>query len=257
MVELDKKSFEQKDVEFLDSPNEQRRPKTPEQLISLQKQKSSILPALLNCSGVVQDACNAIVDDSFNRCFQMKDQRPWNFNFYLYPLWVVGFVIRHCILLPLRFTWLVLSLVLFFLLFFIVHYTLPEKRAQVVKRKLLEYLAAAFVMSWTGVIKYHGPKPTRRGGCVYVSNHTSMIDYHVVAQVSLFACIMQKHPGWVGFIQNTALKAVDCITFNRTDIKDKQAVSRRLKEHVRDPTKLPLLIFPRRHVREQRALRHV
>lgn len=131
--ELDKKSFEQKDVEFLDSPNEQRRPKTPEQLISLQKQKSSILPALLNCSGVVQDACNAIVDDSFNRCFQMKDQRPWNFNFYLYPLWVVGFIIRHCILLPLRFTWLVLSLVLFFLLFFIVHYTLPEKRAQVVK----------------------------------------------------------------------------------------------------------------------------
>ena len=249
--ELDKKSFEQKDLAVNEpdgvslageiDPNGR---KTPEQLTSLQKQKSSILPSILNCSGVVQDACNAIVDDSFNRCFQMKDQRPWNFNFYLYPIWVVGFVIRHCVLLPLRFTWLVLSLVMFFLLFFIVHYTMPEKKAQVVKRKLLEYLAAAFVMSWTGVIKYHGPKPTRRGGCVYVSNHTSMIDYHVVAQVSLFACIMQKHPGWVGFIQNTALKAVDCITFNRTDIKDKQAVSRRLKEHVRDPTKLPLLIFP-------------
>ena len=245
--ELDKKSFEQQNdlnVDELDGGAPNERTKAPEQLYSLQKQKSLILPSLLNCSGVVQDACNAIVDDSFNRCFQMKDQRPWNFNFYLYPIWVIGFVVRHFVLLPLRFTWLVLSLILFFLLFFIVHYTLPEKKAQVVKRKLLEYLAAAFVMSWTGVIKYHGPKPTRRGGCVYVSNHTSMIDYHVVAQVSLFACIMQKHPGWVGFIQNTALKAVDCITFNRTDIKDKQAVSRRLKEHVRDPTKLPLLIFP-------------
>ena len=192
--ELDKKSFEQKDL-AVNEPDgvslageiDPKGRKTPEQLTSLQKQKSSILPSILNCSGVVQDACNAIVDDSFNRCFQMKDQRPWNFNFYLYPIWVVGFVIRHCVLLPLRFTWLVLSLVMFFLLFFIVHYTMPEKKAQVVKRKLLEYLAAAFVMSWTGVIKYHGPKPTRRGGCVYVSNHTSMIDYHVVAQVSLFA----------------------------------------------------------------------
>jgi len=248
---LDEKSFEMEEELF------QVQQQLPKALTAAQQRqqfssspqrsrekKQLILPALLNCSGVVQDACNAIVDDSFNRCFQMKDQQPWNFNFYLYPLWVIGFIVRHFVLLPLRFTWLVLTLALFFLLFFIVHNVLPEKKAQIVKRKLLEYLAAAFVMSWTGVIKYHGPKPIRRGGVVYVSNHTSMIDYHVVAQVSLFACIMQKHPGWVGFIQNTALKAVDCITFNRTDIKDKQAVSRRLKEHVRDPTKLPLLIFP-------------
>ena len=68
--ELDKKSFEQKDLAVNEpdgvslageiDPNGR---KTPEQLTSLQKQKSSILPSILNCSGVVQDACNAIVDD--------------------------------------------------------------------------------------------------------------------------------------------------------------------------------------------------
>ena len=42
------------------------------------------------------------------------------------------------------------------------------------ERKLVHLYAAAYVVSWTGVIKYHGPKPTQRAGHVYVANHTSM-----------------------------------------------------------------------------------
>ena len=33
---------------------------------------------------------------------------------------------------------------------------------------------------------------------VYVANHTSMIDFIVLEQMTAFAVIMQKHPGWVG-----------------------------------------------------------
>lgn len=33
---------------------------------------------------------------------------------------------------------------------------------------------------------------------VFVANHTSMIDFIVLEQMTAFAVIMQKHPGWVG-----------------------------------------------------------
>lgn len=31
-----------------------------------------------------------------------------------------------------------------------------------------------------------------------MANHTSMIDFVILEQITAFAVIMQKHPGWVG-----------------------------------------------------------
>ena len=33
---------------------------------------------------------------------------------------------------------------------------------------------------------------------VFVANHTSMIDFIILEQMTAFAVIMQKHDGWVG-----------------------------------------------------------
>lgn len=33
---------------------------------------------------------------------------------------------------------------------------------------------------------------------IFVANHTSMIDFIILEQMTAFAVIMQKHPGWVG-----------------------------------------------------------
>ena len=204
-----------------------------------------VLPRLLDCSGVLQDACAAIVDDSFNRCFQEAAEEPWNFNFYLFPLWWCGWVIRHFVLFPLRLAFILSASAAFTIAFFFSHYCTPRRWGW--ERKCVELYAAAFVVSWTGVIRYHGPRPSRgghMGGMVYVSNHTSMIDYLVLTQVSPFAVIQQKHKGWVGLLQRTAMNAIDCIEFNRTDIKDRHTVTERLKQHVADKSRLPLLIFP-------------
>ena len=41
----------------------------------------------------------------------------------------------------------------------------------------------------------------QRSSCtfqVFVANHTSMIDFVILEQMTAFAVIMQKHPGWVG-----------------------------------------------------------
>ena len=57
---------------------------------------------LLNISPFMTDAAAAMVDDSFMRCFQQHPPDPWNWNVYLFPTWVLGCVVRYCILYPLR-----------------------------------------------------------------------------------------------------------------------------------------------------------
>ncbi|KAF9588756.1 hypothetical protein IFM89_015483 [Coptis chinensis] len=96
-------------------------------------------------------------------------------------------------------------------------------------RYLVELICSFFVASWTGVVKYHGPRPSIRPKQVFVANHTSMIDFIVLEQMTAFAVIMQKHPGWVGKTYNA---------------KDREIVARKLREHVQGADNNPLLIFP-------------
>jgi hypothetical protein len=43
----------------------------------------------------VQDAASAIIDDTFNKCFSDRNEVPWNWNFYLFPLWCGGVALRY------------------------------------------------------------------------------------------------------------------------------------------------------------------
>ena len=205
---------------------------------------SAILPRLLDASGVLQDAASAIIDDTFNRCFAFTDRPPWNWNFYLFPLWCMGVVLRYGVLFPVRLVFIVTATLAFLACFTVVHATVPGKLRSRLERGLVHLYAACYVISWTGVIRHHGPKPTRRPGHVYVANHTSIIDYIILTSVSPFSSIAQQNKGWVGLIQNTAMDAIDCIRFNRTESKDREMVQRRLREHVASDDRLPLLIFP-------------
>lgn len=53
------------------------------------------------------------------------------------------------------------------------------------------------------MIRYHGARPSVRANQVFVANHTSMIDFIILEQTTPFAVIMQKHGGWVGWMQST------------------------------------------------------
>ena len=101
-----------------------------------------------------------------------------------------------------------------------------------------------FVASWTGVIRFHGPRPTPGPGRVWVANHTSMIDYIILSSYSAFAVIMQLHGGWVGFLQTKVLDSLGCLWFNRTEVKDRHLVAQRMRQHVHARDATPLLIFP-------------
>ncbi|KAL0383861.1 UNVERIFIED_CONTAM: Glycerol-3-phosphate acyltransferase 9 [Sesamum radiatum] len=71
-----------------------------------------------------------------------------------------------------------------------------------------------------------------------------MIDFIILEQMTAFAVIMQKHPGWVGLLQSTILESLGCIWFNRSESKDREIVARKLREHVNGADNNPLLIFP-------------
>jgi glycerol-3-phosphate O-acyltransferase 3/4 len=201
---------------------------------------------VLDISSPLNDAAAALVDDSFLRCFKTAVEDPWNWNLYLFPLWALGVAVRNLVLFPLRLLILLLGGAFFALGFAVVGLVLqcqPERRKQA-ERWLIQFLCQVFIISWTGVIKYHGPRPVPAPGRVWVANHTSMIDYAVLCAYSPFAAIMQLHPGWVGVLQRRYLNALGCLWFNRTQAKDRTLVAQRMKDHVHNPGSTPLLIFP-------------
>ncbi|KAI0504973.1 hypothetical protein KFK09_015930 [Dendrobium nobile] len=204
------------------------------------------LKDLLDIAPTLTEAAGAIVDDSFTRCFKSNPPEPWNWNVYLFPLWCMGVVFRYGILFPLRVAILAVGWVIFFAAFLPVHFLASghSKWRRYIERALVEMICGFFVTSWTGVVKYHGPRPSMRPHQVFVANHTSMIDFIILEQMSAFAVIMQKHPGWVGFIQTHILESVGCIWFNRTEAKDREIVARKLRQHVQGADTNPLLIFP-------------
>ncbi|XP_038888699.1 glycerol-3-phosphate acyltransferase 9 [Benincasa hispida] len=201
---------------------------------------------LLDISPTLTEAAGAIVDDSFTRCFKSNPPEPWNWNIYLFPLWCCGVVIRYLVLFPARVLILTIGWIIFLSTFIPVNLLLkgqPKLRAKL-ERFLVELICSFFVASWTGVVKYHGPRPSIRPKQVFVANHTSMIDFIVLEQMTAFAVIMQKHPGWVGLLQSTILESIGCIWFNRTELKDREIVAKKLNDHVLGADNNPLLIFP-------------
>eukprot|EP01024_Parvocaulis_polyphysoides_P073707 TRINITY_DN9500_c2_g1_i3.p2 TRINITY_DN9500_c2_g1~~TRINITY_DN9500_c2_g1_i3.p2 ORF type:complete len:263 (-),score=17.65 TRINITY_DN9500_c2_g1_i3:159-947(-) len=118
------------------------------------------------------------------------------------------------------------------------------KQKTKMERAMVRILCGVFVASWTGVIKYHGPIPSPKANCVWVANHTSMIDYVVLSARCPFAAIMQLHSGWIAFMQTKVLASLGCIWFKRTEMKDRSVVFDRMKAHVSNPNSTPLLVFP-------------
>lgn len=63
---------------------------------------------------------------------------------------------------------------------------------------ILKFYCSVFIASWSGVIKYHGARPTKRTNQVFVANHTTVYDIVVLSQIFSFSIVGQKHPGIMG-----------------------------------------------------------
>src|SRR5882757_6444504 len=69
-------------------------------------------------------------------------------------------------------------------------------------------------------------------------------DVAILACDNCYALVGQRQGGFLGVLQRALARATSHIWFERFEIRDRELVTRRLREHVEDPNKLPILIFP-------------
>ncbi|XP_013174438.1 PREDICTED: glycerol-3-phosphate acyltransferase 4 isoform X1 [Papilio xuthus] len=94
------------------------------------------------------------------------------------------------------------------------------------------------------VITYHDGDINRPKNGICVANHTSPIDVLVLMCDNCYSLIGQRHDGFLGLLQRALARASPHIWFERSEVKDRHAVARRLKEHISVPDNPPILIFP-------------
>lgn len=218
--------------------------------------RSRVLKPTIDLAGalpLMREGFGAVVEDSFTKCFISRPPDNWNWNVYLFPAWCIGVVARYFVLFPLRLTAFIVGWLVFFLASLVVHLmyrgdapkTVRARRR--VQQKLVQMICSVFVISWSGVIRFHRQRPEPLPGKtpgVFVANHSSMIDFIILQASHCYAVVGQKHGGWVGWCQDHILGCLDCVWFDRGETKNRAATAAKLRDHVQDPERTPLLVFP-------------
>ncbi len=213
---------------------------------SYSAQQASLATSVLSeTTEMFMEGVDDIFDDNFWKCFQSKKPRAWNWNLYLLPFWLVGIITRYCVLFPIRLFFFVLGWVLFGFGMLLVQVCLPRgsKRRTKLEHRLISFQCGVFAFTWGAVVRFHGSPPAH-GQRVFVANHTSMIDVIILQQMRCFSLVGQKHKGVVRFLQETVLSCLQCVWFDRGEMKDRQVVAQKLKQHAQDTDRNPLLVFP-------------
>nr|XP_033819621.1 glycerol-3-phosphate acyltransferase 3 isoform X1 [Geotrypetes seraphini] len=197
----------------------------------------------------------AIMEDEVTQRFSSEELLSWNLltrtnnNFQYISLrltliWVLGVIVRYGILLPLRITlatiginWLVVGTTLVG--------QLPDSRVKNWLSELVHLVCCRILArALSSAIQYHNKENKPKKGGICVANHTSPIDVLILANDGCYAMVGQVHGGLMGVIQRSVVKACPHVWFERSEMKDRHLVTQRLREHVADKTKLPILIFP-------------
>ncbi|XP_015435628.1 PREDICTED: glycerol-3-phosphate acyltransferase 3 isoform X2 [Dufourea novaeangliae] len=207
------------------------------------------------CLEYIKAGVEAIIEDEVTSRFEAEELKNWNLltrtnrhyefiSWKLTVIWMFGFFMRYCFLLPLR----------IFICFIGVQYL-------IVATFCIGLLSNGFLKKWvyrttsliafrliaqslSAIITIHNPEYKPKTGGVCVSNHTSTIDVCILSTQTTFSLIGQRHGGFLGILQRALARASPHIWFERSEVKDREAVAKRLKKHVSDPTNPPILIFP-------------
>uniref|UniRef100_A0A8C7ZYR3 1-acylglycerol-3-phosphate O-acyltransferase 9, like n=1 Tax=Oryzias sinensis TaxID=183150 RepID=A0A8C7ZYR3_9TELE len=197
----------------------------------------------------------SIVEDEVTQRFSSEELVSWNlltrtnndFQYISLRLTLVyglGIFVRYCILAPLRITlacigltWLVIGTSAVGLL--------PDWR---IKSWISEWV---HVMCYricarglSATIHYHNRENKPKKGGICVANHTSPIDIVILCNDGCYAMVGQVHGGLMGVVQRAMVRSCPHVWFERAEMKDRHLVTKRLRDHVNDKKKLPILIFP-------------
>ncbi|MFT7813482.1 glycerol-3-phosphate acyltransferase 4 [Arapaima gigas] len=197
----------------------------------------------------------SIMDDEVTKRFSAEELESWNlltrsnYNFQhislrLTVLWGLGVLVRYGFLLPLRVTLAFTGVSLLVILASIVGLLPNGRMKNFLSEKVHLMCYRICVRALTAIITYHDSENKPKNGGICVANHTSPIDVIILASDGCYAMVGQIHGGLMGVIQRAMVKACPHIWFERSEVKDRHLVAKRLSDHVEDKTKLPILIFP-------------
>ena len=78
----------------------------------------------------------------------------------------------------------------------------------------------------------------------FAKDHTKVIDIVTLSNDRPYALIGQVHGGLLGWFQRRLSGCTEHVWFERSELRDRTAVGRRLRDHTKDPRNYPCLIFP-------------
>ncbi|XP_074527498.1 glycerol-3-phosphate acyltransferase 3-like [Halichoeres trimaculatus] len=209
---------------------------------------------LSDCFYFSRRGIESIVEDEVTQRFTSEELVSWNLltrtndfqyiSLKLTLVYGIGIFVRYCILAPLRITlaiiglsWLVIGTSAVGLL--------PNWR---IKSWLSEWV---HVMCYricarglSATIRYHNRENKPKKGGICVANHTTPIDIVILCNDGCYAMVGQVHGGLMGVVQRAMVRSCPHVWFERAEMKDRHLVTKRLRDHVNDKTKLPILIFP-------------
>ncbi|EGT30471.1 CBN-ACL-4 protein [Caenorhabditis brenneri] len=204
----------------------------------------------------VKAGLEAIIEDEVTSRFEAEQLVSWNMltrtsikfyqfvNWKLSALWIIGFLFRYCVMLPLRFTIFCIGLVFLISSTALIGLVPVGNWKKRLNHKCMLICYRILSRSLTAVVYFHDEhfKAEKQGICV--ANHTSPIDALILSIDNVYALIGQKHEGLLGVVQRALSRASSHIWFERSEAKDRLVVAQKLREHCTNPDKLPILIFP-------------
>ncbi|XP_050359550.1 glycerol-3-phosphate acyltransferase 4 isoform X2 [Nymphalis io] len=209
---------------------------------------------LHHCMDLVKAGMESIIEDQVTSVFEAEELRSWNlltrtnrqYEFLTWRLtiiWAMGFVVRYFFLLPLRVLIFIIG-VWWLIVCTACVGTLPDGKLKQRVNNALSVVCFNFLSRCiSAVITYHNSDHKPCSG-ICVANHTSPIDVLVLMCDSCYSLIGQRHNGFLGLLQRALARASPHIWFERSEVKDRHAVARRLKEHISVANNPPILIFP-------------
>ncbi|XP_057339281.1 glycerol-3-phosphate acyltransferase 3 [Microplitis mediator] len=206
------------------------------------------------CFDYIKAGVEAIIEDQVTSRFEAEELKNWNLltrtnrhyefiSWKLTVIWMFGFCLRYFFLLPLRIFIFFFGVMWLTICTAIVGYIPEGNFKRWLNHKVSMMCFAVLSGALSSVINYHNAEHKPITG-ICVANHTSPIDVLVLMCDNSYSLIGQRHAGFLGILQRALARASPHIWFERSEVKDREAVTKRLKQHISDPTNPPILIFP-------------
>lgn len=210
---------------------------------------------LSDCMPLFCKGIHDVIDDEVTKRFDAEELRSWNLltrtnknyqftTWRITLLWVLGFYLRFYLLFPIR------VVIASFGMIFLIGSTaliglLPNN---IIKRWIYSAISiTAFRIlsrSVSAVINFHNKEYRPKNGGICVANHTSPFDVVILHCDIAYAMVGQLHGGYLGVMERALSRATSHIFFDRAEATDRLAVVKKMKDHIADGNKLPIIIFP-------------